>query len=71
MRWQLIADHNERPNRITIIRRFLFELVGISLDRNYSEVINLLFVLPGLHLNILETDENIATFFGTKNSRRA
>ena len=27
-RWQLIADHNERPNRTTIIRRFLFQLVG-------------------------------------------
>ena len=25
----------------------------ISLDRNYREVINLLFVLPGLYLNIL------------------
>ena len=40
----------------TIIRRFLFlfltiSLVGIvSLDRNYQEVINLSFVLPGLYL---------------------
>ena len=52
----------------TIIRRFLFELVGtISLDRNYWEVINLLFVLPGLYLNILET-EKILQFWD--NSRR-
>ena len=44
-----------------IIRRFLFELVGvISLDGNYREVINLLFALPGLYLNILKTEENIA-----------
>ena len=41
----------------TIIRRFLFELVGISLDRNYREVINLSFVLPVLCLNILKTEE--------------
>ena len=57
LRWQLIADHNERP--CTTIRRFLFllelvrrDIVTISPDRNYSEVINLSFVLPGLHLNI-------------------
>ena len=43
----------------TIIRRFLFQLVGlISLNRNYQEVINLLLVLPfGLYLNILKTEE--------------
>ena len=43
-----LTDHNERPNSYyTMIRRFLFELVDIiSLDRNYEEVINLLFVLP-------------------------
>ena len=42
----------------TIIRRFLFELVDtISLDGNYWEVINLLFALPGLYLNILKTEE--------------
>ena len=28
LRWQLIADHNEWPNRI--IRRFPFELVGMT-----------------------------------------
>ena len=45
----------------TIIRRFLFEFGMISLDRNYQEVINLLFVLPsGLYLSILKTEENIA-----------
>ena len=39
-----------------IICRFLFlpELVDtISLDRNYREVVNLLFALPGLYLNIV------------------
>ena len=49
----------------TIIRRFLFELVGISLDRNYREAINLLFVLPGLCLNILKT-EKILQFWDKK-----
>ena len=52
----------------TIIRRFLFELVGmILLDRNYYylKVINLLFVLPGLYSNILKT-EKILQFWGKK-----
>ena len=49
----------------TIIRRFLFELVGISLDRNYREVINLSFVLPVLCLNILKTEE-ISQFWDKK-----
>ena len=47
----------------TIIRRFPFELVDtISLDRNYREVINLSLyaILPGLYLNILQTEKNIA-----------
>ena len=45
-------------DQYTINRRFLFEFVGtISLDRNYREVINLLFVLPGLYLNILKTEK--------------
>ena len=35
LRWQLIADRNEWPTPCTVIRRFLFELVGtMSLDRN-------------------------------------
>ena len=43
---------------------FSFELVGeISLDRNYEEV-NSLFVLSGLRLNILRTEEMLQ--FGTK-----
>ena len=55
----------------TTTRRFLFELVGtISLDRNYREVINLLFVLAELYLNILKTEKYYCSF-GTKNSRRA
>ena len=56
--WQLIADHNEWPNRVPTIRRFLFELVGMmSLNRIYWEV-NLLFVLPILfYLNILKTEK--------------
>ena len=38
LRWQLIADHNEQPNRIyNIIRRFLHELVGI--DIHWIEII--------------------------------
>ena len=52
----------------TIIRRFLFLLnssVLISLDRNYWEVINLLFVLPELYLSILKT-EKILQFLGQK-----
>ena len=31
----------------------------ISLDRNYWEVINLLFPLPGLYLNILRTEKTL------------
>ena len=42
----------------TVTRRFLFQLVGMmSLSRNYCEVINLLFGLPGLYLSILKTEE--------------
>ena len=57
LRRQLIADHNERPNPYTIIRRFLFGM--ISLDRNYRDVINLLlFVLPILfYLNVFKTEK--------------
>ena len=32
------------------------------MDRNYSEVINLSFVSPGLHLNILLKTENMLQF---------
>ena len=39
-----------------------------SLDRNDREVTNLSLVLPGLHLNILETEKILQ--FGTKNSQR-
>ena len=60
LRWQLIADHNERPKPYATIRRFLFELVGmLSLDRNYWEVRNLLY------LNIVET-EKILQFYEKK-----
>ena len=38
--------------------RPLFEFIGISLDRNYHEAINLLFVSPGLYLNILKKLRN-------------
>ena len=52
----------------TIIRRFLFQLVGmIPLDRNY-QVIDLLFVLLGsfgLYLNIFKT-EKILQFWDKK-----
>ena len=72
LRWQLIADRNEWPKPYTTNRRFHFEHVGtVSLDRNYWNVINLLFVLPTLfYLNILKTEE-IWQFWGQKNSRRA
>ena len=52
----------------TIIRRFLFELVGItSLDKNYLlPVVNLLFALPILfYLNIVKT-EKILQFWNKK-----
>ena len=52
MRWQLIADHNEWPNRTQWFVAFFLELA-----RNYWEVINLLFVLPGLYLNVLKTEK--------------
>ena len=63
-----IADHNERPNTCTIIRRFLSELVGMTslpLDRNYWQAISLLFVSPGLYLNIPKT-EKMLQFWGEK-----
>ena len=57
LRWQLIADRNEWPNRIQLVA-FSLKLVSmISLDRNYWEVINLLLVLPVLHLNIHKIEE--------------
>ena len=40
------------------------------MNRNSREAINLLFVLPGLYLNVLETEENVA-ILGQKDSRRA
>ena len=49
----------------TIIRRFLFELVGTtSLDRNYRQVINLLLVLYlfCLYLTIVETEKKYYNF---------
>ena len=42
----------------------------ISLDRNYREVINLLFVLSELYLNILKTEE-ILQFWDKKKTRCA
>ena len=61
----------------TIIRRLLFELVGILLDRNYLEVVNLLFVLPGLYLNTLKSvkilqfsDKKFSTCVARRSSAR-
>ena len=39
-------------------------LSSMSLDRNYQEVINLPFVSPGLHSDILKTEKML--HFGTK-----
>ena len=45
---------------------FPLELAGItSLDRNYWDVINLLFISPGLYLNTLKT-ERILQFWDEK-----
>ena len=46
LRWQLIADHNEWPNRIQFIPFFLNSSVRYHWIRNYWEVVNLLFVSP-------------------------
>ena len=50
---------SDQTNEYTIIRRFHFELIDmISLDRNYWELWNLLFVLFTLfYLNILKAEE--------------
>ena len=57
--WQLIEPY-------TIIRRFLSRLVGISLDRNDWEVINLSFVLLILfYLNVFKA-EKILQFWEKK-----
>ena len=53
------TDRNEWPNRMQWF--FFFEFItGMSLDRNYHEVINLLFVLPGLYLIYQINWKNIA-----------
>ena len=65
------ADHNERPSRHTVIRRFPFHFELVI------EVIILSFVSPGLHLNInkLQCKLNIKLVkmlqFGTKMARRS
>ena len=64
LRWQLIADRNERPKPYAITRRFPFELVGtISPGRNdWQVIINLLFVSPELMLKMLLRTLNYACF---------
>ena len=48
---------------------FTFELVGtIPLDKNYQEVINSSFALPGFHSGILKTEKMLQ--FGTKKKRK-
>ena len=53
-----------------MICRFLFQFVVgmISLDRNYREVINLLFVLPRLPLNVFKTEKMLQV--GTKKKKK-
>ena len=70
MRWQLIADHNEWPNPYTIIRRFLFELVGmiyhwIEITDKYNKFI-ICFArnYTWIYVKLKEYCN-----FGTKNSR--
>ena len=54
-------------DRYTIIRRFLFELVIISLDGNDREATNLLFVLPTFFLlEYTEKTEEILQFLGKR-----
>ena len=68
LRWQLIADRNEWPKPYTIIlfAAFFSNLsIWCHWDRNYREVTNLLFILPGLDLNILKT-EKISQSWGHK-----
>ena len=66
--WRLTTCAGSRLRTITsdqtvynnLSLSFSFELAGMmSLDRNYWEVINLLFVLPGLYLNILKTEKTL------------
>ena len=63
--WLRTITSDQTP--YTIIRRFLFELVGvISLDRHYWEVINLLFVLPILFYLSISKTEKIWQFWNKK-----
>ena len=74
LRWQLIADHNERPSRIQWSVAFLLELVGTtSLDRNYYIRATNLLVSPGIVFKRTWNWENIAIKQKKKkkNSRRA
>ena len=54
------ADHNRVIKSYTTIRPLFLEFVGISLNRNHWEVINLSSALPGLYLSIRKTEKNIA-----------
>ena len=69
LRWQLIADLNERPNRTEwFVAFFLNSSVWCHFDNNSWEVINLSFVLPILfYLNILETERTLQ-FWDKKSS---
>ena len=76
MRRQLIADHNERPNRIynNSSLSSSLELTGtMSLDRNYCKV-NQFIISSALYFIFFTYKytwslENIAIFWGEKNSR--
>ena len=56
LRWQLIADRNEWPNRNTIIRRFLSRLVGM-IEIIEKWWIDYLFRLFLFYSKILKTEE--------------
>ena len=70
-RWQLVARTITSDRTVyNSSLSFSLEFVDmISLGRNYQEAINLSFVSPRLHLNILNTEKMLQ--FGAKNSRRA
>ena len=70
LRWQLIADHNERPN--SIHNKFVFSLN--SSTEITEKCTNLLSILPGLHLNILKTEKILQSWdkrFSTCVTRRS
>ena len=74
LRWQLVSrtvtsDRALYDNSSLSIRTRRYDIAYTEVDRDHHwEVINLLLVLPGLHLNTLETER--MSQFGTRKKKK-